>query len=1380
MSHRLWITYIVSLSVIIGFALTSFAGRDDLPEETKRPELYHHDAQSTYKRSLAVYPPETNGFSSAQLRDKRLQQRLGIRKAKKDMSFGHPDKFFELHQALRTRGGEIAPSYPPNYKQIELEKALRRSHQRGLRENLDWIERGPANVSGRTRAIVVDPDDPLNIWYVGATSGGLWKTTNAGESWIDLTPPNMVNLAIGTLAMAASNPNVMYAGTGEGLGGLGQVRGDGIFKTTDRGETWVQLETTLEFSSINRIIVDPTDENIVLAAAEANRYASGQVGGGVVEPFGRIYKSTDGGTTWTITYENSNGYPVEQIIANPDSFHIQFATVQWDGIFKSTDAGETWTQKLNVANYNGRRTELAISPSNPRYMYAGIEGSFGSGALLFQSTDMGETWTNLAAQGANIPNWLGSQGWYDNCLAFSPYDTSELYLGGIHLWKSTLLSEGIIDVQENGTDEFMMLIPWGGFEGGGVGTGVQFASVGAPPPFGLEDEDYVSVEVRFGPGIHQRIHRFGFDGFQTLYEDYEEVPFEVWDTENDRQLMASFLDFDGNDAFELTPILDPNNPTNDIIMINSVLYAETPDPTISGRGDGLFYKNIYTIWSGLAPGATWEPDSLPESNLAIIYGEIDDPVFGIHQISYGYNPFTDSGTHADHHNLTLIPINPEEGTFRILNGNDGGVFYSDDGGLTWENTLNGYNTTQFYGVDKKPGADEYIGGMQDNGTWQSPPGVSADSTTSWLYRIGGDGYETAWHYENPDWILGGYQFNGINRSTNGGETWVDISGQIESGAGNAPFVTKIAKSNSDPDLVFAVSASGVWRSDDFGETWILTPIPDREWRMSNQTHVQISQANPQVVWAGARLADPANSRATLHVSQDGGLTFTPCERPDYDLGLVTGLATHPIDEGTAYALFSFSGAPKVLRTTDFGQTWEDISGFGNNGESDNGFPDVAVYSLLVMPHDPDVIWVGTEIGLFESTDNGESWAYADNGFPAVSIWEMNITDDQVVMATHGRGIWSVTIPELPPPPVVTRSPRLRMYQGPQPYLTVDIALRSPYDSTQVWINDEVIHLPANETPQDTVIEYTVAEEMEVNASVIAFRDGREYRSPIITQTAYPLVEPQVSYLNLFDEPSEDFIGDGFSIQTVSGFSEPALHSLHPYPNQTSLISMLRVPIIVGSGNYAFLQFQEVVIVEPGEPGSVFGDFNFWDYVIVEGTRNGIDWLPLLDGYDSRVDPAWLDAYNGGTVDESLYRFRRINLNETFEPGETILIRFRLYADAAVRSWGWAIDNLEIQEYVGVAPEQTRIDIPQSFYLAQNYPNPFNPRTTIAFSIPALEQVNLTIYDLSGRKVDTVVDQRLEAGNYEVVWDAGDRPSGTYFYRLSAGTQQQTHRMILLK
>ena len=225
--------------------------------------LRTHDHQVTEKSELDIYPPEIKGISSKVMRTSEFKKRFGVTKDKKSHGFENPGEFFKLQREIRTRGNETAPSYPANYKMNELQKA--RLEARGG-DRLEWTERGPGNVSGRTRAIVIDPaDSENNTWLAGSVAGGIWKTSDAGQSWEHKTP-DLPNLSIATMVMTPSNPNILYAGTGEGFYNLDAVRGDGILKSIDRGETWLQLENTVQFSAVNRLVVDPNDENIVLAA----------------------------------------------------------------------------------------------------------------------------------------------------------------------------------------------------------------------------------------------------------------------------------------------------------------------------------------------------------------------------------------------------------------------------------------------------------------------------------------------------------------------------------------------------------------------------------------------------------------------------------------------------------------------------------------------------------------------------------------------------------------------------------------------------------------------------------------------------------------------------------------------------------------------------------------------------------------------------------------------------------------------------------------------------------------------------------------------------------------------------------------------------------
>ncbi len=1299
-----------------------------------------------------------------------------------------PGKFMEYEVGIRTAFGKKAPDYPPNYKMIELEKAVSKkfgvnlkkynsSFQQLQTSSLPWIERGPGNVTGRTRGLIIDPDDPSqNTWFAGSVGGGIWKTTDGGNTWTDKTP-GLPNLATTVLEMAPSDHNIIYAGTGEGFYNVDAVNGDGIFKSTDRGESWVQLASTvnnLNFQNVNRIIITPGNANIVYACANVGFYSTnlGSSSG--------IFKSTDGGNTWNNIYMNNSR--IQQLLANPQNFNTMYATVNGIGVIKSLNAGLTWQLTKGIISRGVMgRIEIAIAPEDTSRIYASVESTIGSD--LFISDDAGSNWSLVTDVNGTGTDWLGGQGWYDNTLIVHPYSKDNLYLGGIDIYKVTMVpgTDTVTRILGNvtNTSSFLSFVNWGGsLLGGGAGTGVEFHGA----PINISDADYTSVEIRFGPGISQKAHRFYYgSNWMYTYKDYVTVPFQVWDVTHNKQLMVSFRDSDENGIFNLLP-LDQNNPLREYIFINAVDYnPDNPDPNIAVDG-GMRYKNTFAFWPIGADGSTWDANSLPDSKISIIYNRLIARLRNTARLTDGYGDPNYQPVHVDHHNFKIIPVNQAANSFRIVNVNDGGASVSNNSGINWTQ-ITSYQTTQFYGADKNPAADQYIGGMQDNGTWLS--GLNPNKNSSYSHVLGGDGFAVDWNYDNPDEILGSSYNNYIQKSTDKGATWYTAySGLTDAGDANkSPFITKIAKTNQDPDLVFATGASGIWRSDNFADSWTLTPLTGHYYGSFSQ--VAVSQANPQIVWAGTYMIPGYG----IFVSKDGGLSFNNVNNYNtVPMGRLSGFSTHPTKDSTAYALFSVSKSPKILRTTDLGQTWTDISGFGTGTSSTNGFPDVATYCLLVMPNHPDTIWVGTEIGLFESTNGGTSWSISASGIPSVAIWEMKLVGDQVVVATHGRGIWSVKLPWLQgyTLPKVTRSPRLnQLTQGPDGALTIPISLRSVYDSAKVYMNGSILlKLSANTVPKDTTIKLPVTTAELDSLQILAFKGTSVYKSSFQVIDVKVIAAPVSTYKNNFNTITNDFAGQGFSIKSLSGFGSPAIHSDHPYSNYSNNTYLLLVPITVAKSEATF-NYDDIAIVEPGESGTVFGDLYFYDYVVVEGSTDGVNWIPLAPGYDCRYNAAWLNAWNSSAGgDSTMFVHHELNLLDNFSAGQKILIRFRLFGDPGVNGWGWAIDNLSIQPNVSDV-EKNKITLPENFQLSQNYPNPFNPSTTIKYQLPVKEKVTLIIYSILGEKISTLVDDIKPAGYYNINWNGRNNKnekvaSGVYIYRLKAGNFVDTKKMMILK
>ncbi len=322
---------------------------------------------------------------------------------------------------------------------------------------LGWTAIGPGNIGGRTRVIVIDPNNP-QIMYASGVAGGVWKSLDAGASW-NPTDDMMLNLAVCSLAMDPTDSNVLYAGTGEGFYGGPFLQGLGIFKSTDAGANWVQLPGTINVSPasafyyVNKIVISPNDQNRIYAATRSG-----------------VWRSLDAGVTWSVVLGNpyeiaftpqTNGCDVgclDLVIRNdrnPDVLFASFGSNVQDGLYRSDDGGDSWVGYTTPTN-QGRMT-LALAPSNNDVLYLvmadnGTGGAWGQLVAVFRTDDGGGTFNSTLDFGHPFSAWLMSyvsialgcfehpviysQGWYDNIVAVDPVDPDIVWVGGINLYRS--------------------------------------------------------------------------------------------------------------------------------------------------------------------------------------------------------------------------------------------------------------------------------------------------------------------------------------------------------------------------------------------------------------------------------------------------------------------------------------------------------------------------------------------------------------------------------------------------------------------------------------------------------------------------------------------------------------------------------------------------------------------------------------------------------------------------------------------------------------------------------------------------------------------------------------------------------------------------------
>ncbi|HSK18754.1 MAG TPA: hypothetical protein VK912_06420 [Longimicrobiales bacterium] len=300
---------------------------------------------------------------------------------------------------------------------------------------LSWENIGPDR-GGRSIAVGGSDARPLE-YYFGATGGGLWKTTDGGTTWNPVTDGQITSASVGSIGVCAANPDVVYIGTGETqLRGNIQA-GDGLYRTTDAGETWQHIGLR-EARNFSRVRVHPTNCDVVFAGAFGEYGAENEERG--------IYRSTDGGATWTrVLYRDAKTGGVDVSIdeTNPnviyaalwDAFRRPWAMSSGgdgSGLFKSTDGGSTWTELTRnpglPQNQPVGKIGVSVSRADPNRVYAIIEADSGG---VFRSDDGGATWQLM-----NTERKLRQRAFYYTRIYADPVDADRVYVVNVQFWRS--------------------------------------------------------------------------------------------------------------------------------------------------------------------------------------------------------------------------------------------------------------------------------------------------------------------------------------------------------------------------------------------------------------------------------------------------------------------------------------------------------------------------------------------------------------------------------------------------------------------------------------------------------------------------------------------------------------------------------------------------------------------------------------------------------------------------------------------------------------------------------------------------------------------------------------------------------------------------------
>jgi hypothetical protein len=865
----------------------------------------------------------------------------------------------------------------------------------GKTASLEWESMGPDNGGGRTRAMLVDRDSS-NVVYAGSVSGGLFKSRNGGATWRSMSDPTH-NLAVVSICQTANGD--LYYGTGEfpyiGYGGGGSSStpafiGGGIFKSSDRGRTWIRLASTVpsastpggEWTSVARMEAHPTNANVVYA---------GTIGG--------FKRSADGGQTWTTTL---SGMVRDMTISSSGEL---WAANNGKTMF-SNDEGLTWVEKSTpTPGTTGlprrtSRTRMAVSPQNNDIVYvAQLSGDALS--AVYRSADKGATWTKIGQKSAQFDPMCTSgrcQGEYDFLFAVSPKDPNHIWLGGITVW----------DWQQ--TMGWRQVSTTSGFGGGGN-------------PFYLHSDNHEMVFDPKNPntayigndgGIFKSTDH-GYTWTERNY-DYRTYQFYAFGMGRDRKLIGgtqdngtTYVDGRGNTAVAGKRLLINNAYADggqaDISWLRpKVMFAENQNGDL-GRSDDdgesfqRFYSPImtaaesrgYSLSNWIMPYKLWETTNDP--------GSIDSARFevikSIRSMGFGdgiKRVFKGKMSHPQSAAKFIA------GGFKVFAGPY--LMTADaQGNVTGDGTGKFYPDSAYFEI-----------------TFNNPPLAEVILTCDVYIPAGSK----------------------VRMSSNIGGLPIPYTTATRLDVGNVVKVQDKIQSmffvglNSHVDAATSLKLGGIFMTrkvHDFSNTpewWQVAHLPGKGEPLSMEiskdgNHLFVGTNGGFVFRISNLLA--ARKQAQAHIDSVSKNVLTVTQIANFNGRAVTGIAIDPANADRVAVSLGNYGNSTYVQFSSNALAASGVSFVPKQGSGASALPATPAYSITFDKANPNTVYVGTELGMYSCANISAtpSWVEENEGLGRVPVFGIRqyrtddlydasapgsqATEGELYIATHGRGFY---------------------------------------------------------------------------------------------------------------------------------------------------------------------------------------------------------------------------------------------------------------------------------------------------------------------------------------------------------------------------------------